>query len=78
VRTGGGLYPRRGWHAPRRGLATVLHDLDVEDKTIQAILRHSDMAVMQQAYIKTLPKQSVDAMKRLETLVGDTSSAILQ
>jgi len=29
-------------------------------------------------YIKTLPQQSVDAMKRLEVLIGDTSSAILQ
>jgi integrase len=67
-----------GWHAFRRGLATVLHDLGVDDKTIQAILRHSNVAVTQQAYIKTLPQQSVDAMKRLEVLIGDTSSAILQ
>ena len=67
-----------GWHAFRRGLATVLHDLGVDDKTIQAIMRHSSVAVTQQAYIKTLAKQSVDAMKRLEMLIGDTSSAILQ
>jgi integrase len=67
-----------GWHAFRRGLATILHDLGVDDKTIQAIMRHSSVAVTQQAYIKTLPKQSVDAMKRLEMLIGDTSSAILQ
>jgi len=30
-----------GWHAFRRGLATNLHALGVDDKTIQAILRHS-------------------------------------
>jgi hypothetical protein len=34
----------RGWHAFRRGLATNLHLLGVNDKTIQAILRHSNIA----------------------------------
>jgi integrase len=60
-----------GWHAFRRGLATVLHDLDVDDKTTQAILRHSNVAVTQAAYIKTLPQQSIDAMKRLETRITE-------
>jgi hypothetical protein len=32
-----------GWHAFRRGLATTLHRLRVPDKTIQAILRHSNV-----------------------------------
>ena len=36
-----------GWHAFRRGLATNLHDLGVDDKTIQAILRHANVAVTQ-------------------------------
>ncbi|MGA8216689.1 MAG: tyrosine-type recombinase/integrase [Candidatus Sulfotelmatobacter sp.] len=58
-----------GWHAFRRGLATNLHDLGVDDKTIQAILRHSNVAVTQACYIKTLPKQSVAAMQKLEMLV---------
>jgi len=31
----------QGWHAFRRGLATNMHDLGVDDETIQAILRHS-------------------------------------
>ncbi len=64
-----------GWHAFRRGLATNLHDLGVDDKTIQAILRHSNVAVTQACYIKTLPKQSIAAMQKLETLV-DRSSLI--
>ena len=55
----------KGWHSFRRGLATNLHDLGVDDKTIQAILRHSNVAVTQAAYIKTLPKQTVEAMGRL-------------
>ncbi|MGA7928643.1 MAG: hypothetical protein WCA20_21940 [Candidatus Sulfotelmatobacter sp.] len=54
-----------GWHAFRRGLATNLHDLGVHDKTIQAVLRHSNVAVTQGAYIKTLPKQTLDAMDKL-------------
>jgi integrase len=53
------------WHAFRRGLATNLHDLGVQDKTIQAILRHSNVAVTQAAYIKQLPAASVEAMRQL-------------
>ena len=34
-----------GWHAFRRGLATNLHALGVDDKTIQAILRHSNVGL---------------------------------
>ena len=48
-------------------LATNLHDLGVADKTIQAILRHSNVAVTQKCYIKTLPAQSVAAMNMLES-----------
>jgi integrase len=56
----------RGWHAFRRGLATNLHDLGVNDKTIQAILRHTNVAVTQRCYIETLPRQTVTAMLELE------------
>jgi integrase len=58
-----------GWHGFRRGLATNLHDLGVSDKTIQAILRHANVAVTQNSYIKTLDSQSVAAMRQLESLV---------
>ncbi len=65
-----GARPRwHGWHAFRRGLATNLHDLGVPDKTIQAILRHANVAVTQNSYIKTLDSQSVAAMRQLESLV---------
>ena len=39
-----------GWHAFRRGLATNLHDLGTDDKTIQLILRDSDVAVTAQLH----------------------------
>ena len=55
-----------GWHAFRRGLATNLHDLGVDDKTIQAILRHSNVSVTQKCYIKSLPKQTKAAMNHFE------------
>jgi integrase len=61
-----------GFHAFRRGLATNLHDLGVDDLTIQRILRHSDVSVTQRCYIKTLPEQSIAAMKKLEMLIDQT------
>jgi len=51
-----------GWHAFRRGLATNLHDQGVSDKTIQTILRHSNVSVTQRCYIKTLDSQTKAAM----------------
>jgi integrase len=55
-----------GWHAYRRGLATNLHRLGVQDKVIQAILRHSNVSVTQRAYIKTVDSDAVIAMQKLE------------
>lgn len=46
----------RGFHAFRRGLATNLHALGVQDIDIQQILRHSDVAVTRASYIKGLPE----------------------
>jgi integrase len=62
----------RGWHAFRRGLATNLHRLGVDDLTIQAILRHSNVAVTQKCYIKTASEQTQAAMQKLETALSDT------
>jgi integrase len=65
-----------GFHAFRRGLATNLHDLGVDDLTIQRILRHSDVSVTQRCYVKTLPQQSVSAMKKLEHLIDVSGDAL--
>jgi integrase len=60
-----------GWHAFRRGLATNLHDLGIDDKTIQAILRHSNIGITQNIYIKSVSEAQVSAMdaisEKLET-----------
>src|SRR5215471_5803790 len=59
-----------GWHAFRRGLATNLHRLGVNDKTIQAILRHSNVAVTQACYIKIVSADAVTAMQQLESTIS--------
>ena len=56
-----------GWHAFCRGLATNLHRLGVNDKTIQAILRHSNVSTTMNIYVKTVSEDSTAAMKLLES-----------
>jgi integrase len=41
-----------GWHAFRRGLGTRLNEAGVDDKTIQAILRHADVSTTMAYYVK--------------------------
>ncbi len=53
------------WHAFRRGLATNLHALGVDDKTIQAILRHSNVGLTMNVYVKSVSESQVSAMDTL-------------
>jgi integrase len=55
-----------GFHAFRRGLATNLRALGVDDLTIKEILRHSDVSVTRASYIKRVDEKSVEAMDKLE------------
>jgi integrase len=55
-----------GWHAFRRGLASNLNRLGIDDSVIQANLRHSDPALTQRCYIKTVRSDAVAAMGVLE------------
>lgn len=59
-----------GWHAFRRGLATNLHALGVDDKTIQAILRHSNVALTMNVYVKSVSESQVSAMDVLSEKLG--------
>jgi integrase len=54
-----------GWHALRRGLATNLHEAGVQDKIIQALLRHSSLTVTMSYYVKALPQANIAAMQKL-------------
>ena len=55
----------KGWQAYRRGLATNLKELGVEDTTIQCILRHEDVRTTQRFYIKAAPQVAHEAMQKL-------------
>jgi hypothetical protein len=63
-----------GWHAFRRGMATNLHTLGVDDKTIQAILRHSNVSLTINVYIKSVTESQVNAMDVLEAKFSETSN----
>jgi integrase len=56
-----------GWHAFRRGVATTLKSLGVDDKDIQGIMRHSDIRLTQNISMKSLSKSRIAAMDTLET-----------
>jgi integrase len=58
--------PWCGYHGFRRGLATNLHTLGVEDTVIQRILRHADVGVTRASYIKVEPKVRSAAMQRFQ------------
>ena len=55
-----------GWHSFRRGLATELKQLDVDDLMIARIMRHGGGTVTQVHYIKTVPKAAQEAMRKAE------------
>jgi len=61
----------QGWHAFRRGLATNLYRLDVSARTIQAILRHSNVSTTLAFYVKTSGADVVAAMERLGKEMGN-------
>jgi integrase len=54
-----------GWHAYRRGLASNLKDLGIDDLVIQQILRHNDVGTTRNSYIKVRNVKVEDAMRQL-------------
>jgi integrase len=71
-----------GWHAFRRSLATNLYRIGVSARTIQAILRHSNVSTTLAYYVKTSEADSVAAMERLEKEMGNgwatTNNTVVQ
>ena len=55
-----------GWHAYRRGLASNLKELGVDDMVIQKILRHGDVGTTRDSYIKIRDSPVVAAMRTLD------------
>jgi len=62
----GSLPTWHGFHSFRRGLASTLYGLGVDDVMVQQILRHQDVSVTRKHYIKTTSEQTVSAMAKLE------------
>jgi integrase len=54
-----------GWHAYRRGLATNLKELGIDDLVIQRILRHGDVGTTRKSYIKVRNMKVEEAMRQL-------------
>ncbi len=68
-----------GWHACRRGIATNLHAMGVDDVVIQEILRHSDVGTTRRCYIQATSPAVHAAMKKLdENLAADTVADTLR
>jgi integrase len=62
----GSLPEWHGFHSFRRGLGSTLYALGVDDLMIQRVLRHEDVSVTRERYIKTQLEQSASAMGKLE------------
>jgi len=56
----------RGWHACRRGLASNLNRLGIDDSVIQRMLRHSNVNITQTFYIKSTGDDVRVAMEKIE------------
>lgn len=67
-----------GWHGFRRGLASNLNRLGVDDSVIQRILRHSTVQVTQNHYIKTASPDAVAAMRLFSTAFSNCAPLVLQ
>lgn len=59
-----------GYHAFRRGLATNLRSLGVDDLTIMEILWHSDVAVTRASYIKRVSAKGIEALGKLQAEIA--------
>jgi integrase len=65
-----------GWHGFRRGLASNLNRLGIDDSVIQAILRHSDVSVTQRCYIKTARPEAMAAMRQFSSKLDEATGRL--
>lgn len=63
-----------GWHAFRRGLATNLYRLGIADKTIQAILRRTNLSTTMNLYVKSVGADAITAMNALEGVIANNAT----
>jgi len=60
-----------GWHAFRRGIASNLFALGVNEKMVQRILRHSKPQVTKERYIKAFDSDVIAAMRKMEKTIAE-------
>jgi integrase len=60
----------RGWHSFRRGVASNLFQLGVDELTVQRILRHSKVTVTRERYIKVRDERVEIAMAAFEQAIA--------
>lgn len=61
--------PWYGWHGFRRGIASNLFALGVDEKVVQRILRHAKPHVTKERYIKAFDPAVLEAMQRMQAAV---------
>ena len=66
-----------GYHAFRRGLATLLHSQGIPDKEIQRILRHGDVGTTMRCYVKALPDSVRNAMANVNFEGNSTAPSVI-
>jgi integrase len=67
----------RGFHSFRRGLATNLHALEVQDIDIQQILRHSSVDVTRECYIKAVSATAKTNLDKIDVAWSKLPSTML-
>jgi integrase len=64
-----------GWYSLRRGVATAVTALSTDSLAAKGLLRHSSVSTTERHYIKDAPENTLQAMKRLETLCNKRATA---
>lgn len=60
-----------GWYSLRRGVATTVVALSRDSHAAKGLLRHSSVSTTERHYIKDVPENTIEAMKRLESACGE-------
>ena len=64
-----------GWHAFRRGIASNLFSMGVNEKVVQRILRHSKPHVTKERYIKAFDPNVIAVMRKMEETTAELRSS---
>jgi integrase len=56
------------WYSLRRGIATMIQNVEKDPMAAKGLLRHSSVITTQKHYIKEVPHTTLNAMKKVEAL----------